>query len=89
MNLNSSSGPQIGSQGTSIANGAASTPRAPVITVQSFLDAALEPPEFVRTNALSGQAAAAPTNGERTGTQNQIDTIVSTMPTAEPWSGHQ
>ena len=89
VNLNSSSGPQIGSQGTSIANGAASTPRAPVITVQSFLDAALEPPEFVRTNALSGQAAAAPTNGERTGTQNQIDTIVSTMPTAEPWSGHQ
>lgn len=88
VNLNSSAGPQIGSLGTQIATGAASTPKAPIITIQSVLDAALEAPEFIRENAISGKGAAAPTGGLRTGTQNQISTIVSTMPTAEPWAGH-
>ena len=88
VNLNSSSGPNIGNQGFSIANNvSSSTEKAPVLTVQNFLDAALDPPEFNRANAISGQAAAAPTGGERTGTQNQIATIVTTMPTLEPWDG--
>lgn len=88
VNLNSSAGPSIGSQGFSAANNVgSSTKKAPLLTVQSFLDAALEPPEFNRANAISGQSAAAPTGGERTGTQNQIATIVTTMPTLEPWDG--
>ena len=61
---------------------------APQIGVQQRRDAAKNPPEFDLDAAISGTSAAAPTAGARTGAQDQIRTIVTSMPTAEPYVGH-
>lgn len=89
LNLNSSSasGIRTANQLIVAAKAIAMQPVPPVAT-SIIADAAITAAEFIRDNAISGQAAAAPTQGLRTGTQPQIDTIVGVMPTAEPWAGH-
>lgn len=61
---------------------------APQIGTQKRKDAAKNAPEFDLEAAISGTGAAAPTAGERTGRQDKINTIVTSMPTAEPYVGH-
>jgi uncharacterized protein (DUF2345 family) len=61
---------------------------APQIGVQTRRDAAKNPPEFDLEAAIAGTSAAAPTAGERTGVRDRIRTIVTSMPTAEPYVGH-
>lgn len=89
LNLNSSSasGIRSGNQADVNTKVDAMEPVPPVPT-SIISDAALEPAAFIRENAISGKGAAAPTLGLRTELQPQVDTIVSTMTTAEPWEGH-
>lgn len=60
---------------------------APQIGTQRKKDAPKTPPVFDRDAAIKGEASAL-TAGERTGQQDNIKTIVTTMPTAEPYAGH-
>lgn len=61
---------------------------APQIGTQKRKDAAKNSPEFDLEAAIAGTSAAAPTAGERTGRQDKINTIVTSLPTAEPYVGH-
>lgn len=60
---------------------------APQIGTQRKKDAPKRPPVFDREAAIKGKASAI-TAGQRTGRQDRISTIVTTMPTAEPYAGH-
>lgn len=89
LNLNSKAAGGIQKSAKASVDGVANAMiPAPPIETQIIPDAAVIPPEFIRENAISGQAAAAPTGGLRTGTQPQVDTILKVLPTAEPFIGH-
>lgn len=89
LNLNSSAASGLRSSNSSALDSMAnSMVPAPPIGTTGMPDAAENAPEFNRDNAISGQSAAAPTAGKRTGAQPTIETIVSVMPTAEPYQGH-
>lgn len=60
---------------------------APQIGTNNINDAAIDPASYDRESALSGSTGAT-SNGIRTGTVPRIETIVSVMPTAEPYAGH-
>lgn len=60
---------------------------APQIGVNKFKDQPSNPPEFDE-EATSGQSPFAPSGGERTGKQDEIETIVTNLVTAEPYVGH-
>ena len=89
LNLNSSAASGLRSGNKSAVDGeAAGMVPAPFIGTTGFPDAPEKPAEFIRENAISGQSPAAPTAGKRTGNTPTIETIVSVMPTAEPFTGH-
>lgn len=60
---------------------------APQIGTQKKKDSPKNPPVFDREAAIKGEASAL-TAGQRTGRQDKIQTIVTSMPTAEPYVGH-
>jgi uncharacterized protein (DUF2345 family) len=60
---------------------------APQIGTNKLKDAGTKPPEFDKQSGLDGKTSA-PTAGARTGEQPKVSTIVTTLLTAEPYSGH-
>jgi len=60
---------------------------APKLSTQGHKDAGKNAPDFDRSAANSGSNAT-PSNGKRTGTEDNIKSIVTVMPTLEPWAGH-